>query len=300
MRGVTRRGMAASRHGVARAAGRLAAATPAIRPVQIGAPIAISRSVLPASRGRRAAAFPRERRPDRTGGGQRGRVRRALRPPPGRLGAARPCDGSGGLGRRARPQGEGVKAPLGERIVQQARSPAGAAPRGSCPRRPTRRCRAGNGSRRPAVPRHGRHADATRRSRRGASARAAPAAAPPSSPGACRPRSLRQPSRRIPRHPSSPISRMRHQARCPCVSGPPPHNRPVMDLNSRLFDSIRIKPSCDEPKAAAAEAVCESPGCTQPGAAPGARRAGRRRASIGASASTMSAPTTPATTTSTA
>ncbi|MGH1592188.1 J domain-containing protein [Methylobacterium phyllosphaerae] len=39
-----------------------------------------------------------------------------------------------------------------------------------------------------------------------------------------------------------------------------------MDLNSRLFDSIRIKPSCDEPKASAtAEAVCESPGCTQPG-----------------------------------
>jgi hypothetical protein len=37
-----------------------------------------------------------------------------------------------------------------------------------------------------------------------------------------------------------------------------------MDLNSRLFDSIRIKPSCDEPKAAA-EAVCESPGCSNPG-----------------------------------
>lgn len=37
-----------------------------------------------------------------------------------------------------------------------------------------------------------------------------------------------------------------------------------MDLNSRLFDSIRIKPSCDEPKAAA-EGGCESPGCTQPG-----------------------------------
>ncbi len=37
-----------------------------------------------------------------------------------------------------------------------------------------------------------------------------------------------------------------------------------MDLNSRLFDSIRIKPSCDEPKAAA-EAACESPGCTNPG-----------------------------------
>ncbi|WP_342107472.1 J domain-containing protein [Methylobacterium sp. SI9] len=37
-----------------------------------------------------------------------------------------------------------------------------------------------------------------------------------------------------------------------------------MDLNSRLFDSIRIKPSCDEPKAAA-DGVCESPGCAQPG-----------------------------------
>ena len=33
-----------------------------------------------------------------------------------------------------------------------------------------------------------------------------------------------------------------------------------MDLNSRLFDSIRIKPTCDEPKPAA-EAGCESPGC---------------------------------------
>ena len=37
-----------------------------------------------------------------------------------------------------------------------------------------------------------------------------------------------------------------------------------MDLNSRLFDSIRIKPTCDEPKPAA-EAGCESPGCTHPG-----------------------------------
>ncbi|SDN88207.1 DnaJ domain-containing protein [Methylobacterium phyllostachyos] len=37
-----------------------------------------------------------------------------------------------------------------------------------------------------------------------------------------------------------------------------------MDLNSRLFDSIRIKPSCDEPKAAV-EGGCENPGCTQPG-----------------------------------
>ncbi|MBX9930470.1 MAG: J domain-containing protein [Methylobacterium sp.] len=33
-----------------------------------------------------------------------------------------------------------------------------------------------------------------------------------------------------------------------------------MDLNSRLFDSIRIKPTCDEPKAADA-AGCETPGC---------------------------------------
>jgi hypothetical protein len=36
-----------------------------------------------------------------------------------------------------------------------------------------------------------------------------------------------------------------------------------MDLNSRLFDSIRIKPSCDEPKTA--EPVCETPGCGAPG-----------------------------------
>ena len=37
-----------------------------------------------------------------------------------------------------------------------------------------------------------------------------------------------------------------------------------MDLNSRLFDSIRIKPTCDEPKAADA-AGCETPGCKLPG-----------------------------------
>ncbi len=36
-----------------------------------------------------------------------------------------------------------------------------------------------------------------------------------------------------------------------------------MDLNSRLFDSIRIKPSCDEPKEAGP--ACESPGCNHPG-----------------------------------
>ena len=48
-----------------------------------------------------------------------------------------------------------------------------------------------------------------------------------------------------------------------------------MDLNSRLFDSIRIKPSCDEPKTAAAEPACESPGCPRPGLhrAPKGRRA---------------------------
>ncbi|MCE4225220.1 J domain-containing protein [Methylobacterium sp. C25] len=48
-----------------------------------------------------------------------------------------------------------------------------------------------------------------------------------------------------------------------------------MDLNSPLFDSIRIKPKCDDPKAgsgkggadqsAAADALCEAPGCTHPG-----------------------------------
>ena len=37
-----------------------------------------------------------------------------------------------------------------------------------------------------------------------------------------------------------------------------------MDLNSRLFDSIRIKPSCDEPKAAES-GLCETPGCQNPG-----------------------------------
>ncbi|GBU19532.1 MULTISPECIES: DnaJ domain-containing protein [Methylobacterium] len=38
-----------------------------------------------------------------------------------------------------------------------------------------------------------------------------------------------------------------------------------MDLNSPLFDKIRIKRTCDEPKAAAKEGVCETPGCTNPG-----------------------------------
>jgi hypothetical protein len=36
-----------------------------------------------------------------------------------------------------------------------------------------------------------------------------------------------------------------------------------MDLNSRLFDSIRIKPSCDDAKETGP--ACESPGCTHPG-----------------------------------
>lgn len=56
-----------------------------------------------------------------------------------------------------------------------------------------------------------------------------------------------------------------------------------MDLNSPLFDRIRIKPTCDDPKSgtrtgakagartgatagpATAEAACEAPGCTHPG-----------------------------------
>ncbi len=37
-----------------------------------------------------------------------------------------------------------------------------------------------------------------------------------------------------------------------------------MDLNSPLFDRIRIRPSCDEPKKAEGPA-CDRPGCTQPG-----------------------------------
>ena len=36
-----------------------------------------------------------------------------------------------------------------------------------------------------------------------------------------------------------------------------------MDLNSRLFDSIRIKPSCDDAKETGP--VCEPPGCGRPG-----------------------------------
>lgn len=37
-----------------------------------------------------------------------------------------------------------------------------------------------------------------------------------------------------------------------------------MDLNSPLFDRIRIKPACDEPKAVEGP-VCERPDCAQPG-----------------------------------
>jgi curved DNA-binding protein CbpA len=38
-----------------------------------------------------------------------------------------------------------------------------------------------------------------------------------------------------------------------------------MDLNSPLFDRIRIKPHCDEPRDAEAAAPCEHPGCTGAG-----------------------------------
>ncbi|WP_232630900.1 J domain-containing protein [Methylobacterium sp. Leaf118] len=51
-----------------------------------------------------------------------------------------------------------------------------------------------------------------------------------------------------------------------------------MDLNSPLFDRIRIKPTCDDPKGATSKGsrakasantatgpACEAPGCTQPG-----------------------------------
>src|SRR5215217_2879277 len=45
------------------------------------------------------------------------------------------------------------------------------------------------------------------------------------------------------------------------------HNRCVMDLNSPLFDRIRIKPQCDEPREAeTAAAPCEHPGCAAAGA----------------------------------
>lgn len=37
-----------------------------------------------------------------------------------------------------------------------------------------------------------------------------------------------------------------------------------MDLNSPLFDRIRIKPSCDEPRRTG-EAACDRPGCASPG-----------------------------------
>jgi hypothetical protein len=38
-----------------------------------------------------------------------------------------------------------------------------------------------------------------------------------------------------------------------------------MDLNSPLFDRIRIRPSCDEPRETAVEPACEKTGCGQAG-----------------------------------
>ena len=38
-----------------------------------------------------------------------------------------------------------------------------------------------------------------------------------------------------------------------------------MDLNSPLFDRIRIKPACDEPRKEAAVPTCDRPGCKAPG-----------------------------------
>jgi hypothetical protein len=55
-----------------------------------------------------------------------------------------------------------------------------------------------------------------------------------------------------------------------------PHNHCVMDLNSPLFDRIRIKPVCDEPRDAEGPA-CEHPGC----AASGAYRAPKGRGQEG-------------------
>lgn len=38
-----------------------------------------------------------------------------------------------------------------------------------------------------------------------------------------------------------------------------------MDLNSRLFDRIRIRPACEEPRAARTEPTCDYPGCRATG-----------------------------------
>src|SRR5689334_17896303 len=43
----------------------------------------------------------------------------------------------------------------------------------------------------------------------------------------------------------------------------PAHNRTDMNFNSSLFDRIRIKPSCEEPRET--EALCERPGCSAGG-----------------------------------
>lgn len=40
-----------------------------------------------------------------------------------------------------------------------------------------------------------------------------------------------------------------------------PHNRPVMKLNSPLFDRVRVRPSADRPSGPQ-EACCQWPGCT--------------------------------------
>lgn len=48
--------------------------------------------------------------------------------------------------------------------------------------------------------------------------------------------------------------------------GPPrSHNRPRMDLNSSLFDRIRIKPSADAPRAETRTVACDHPGCKAAG-----------------------------------
>src|SRR4030095_8458074 len=59
------------------------------------------------------------------------------------------------------------------------------------------------------------------------------------------------------------LNGLRPNAFSPCPWVQTTHNRCVMDLNSPLFDRIRIKP-CDEPREAEQQA-CEHPGCSGTG-----------------------------------
>ena len=99
------------------------------------------------------------------------------------------------------------------------------------------RYRSGSGFRRPRASRHGRRAGATRRHRQRPSARKR-----------CSSVAAIQSLNVIRAHLRTGLRHRRHGPQGPCPLVPTPHNHATMDLNSPLFDRIRIKPSCDEPQ----------------------------------------------------